>query len=74
VKRYTRARTNEERRRRTIAALPWGIGTAVGLVVFVTGVRLVTGHDPAAWALYPVVVLVVAIGLFVEWREGTRGQ
>jgi protein-S-isoprenylcysteine O-methyltransferase Ste14 len=74
MKRYQRARTNEERRRRTVAALPGAIAATVGILLFVFGARLLTGHDPPQWTAYPVVALVVGIGLFVEWREGTRGQ
>jgi hypothetical protein len=73
MKRYRRARTGEERARRAIAALPWGVGATLGVLAFGFGARLLTGHDPPQWSVYPVILLVIAIGLFVEWREGSRG-
>ena len=72
--RYRRAKSNEERRRRTVAAIPWGIGAAIIVVGFGFGARLVIGHDPPRWTVWPVVGFVVAVALFLEWREGTRGR
>jgi hypothetical protein len=66
VTRYRRAKTNDERRRRTIAAIPWGVGAALVVLGFVLAARIVTGHDPPPWTAWPVVGFVVAVGLLVE--------
>lgn len=73
MKDYHRARTSEERRRRTIAAIPGAILVAVAVLGLVLDTRFVTGHD-STWVGVVAVVAVLVVGLALERRDGTRGQ
>lgn len=70
---YERARTTEEKRRRMRVGLGWGLASAAAVLVLVIPVAFIVDGDLPDWSPWAVVIPVVLFGVWLEWREGTRG-